>query len=90
MTTIACTANKTNGYYQSSSSSSLFAIACFLAFKASAKLPAMLGVGVLLLLASLPDPFAPFKLMPESLFCSEATAGAGAGLRPATGRLAGG
>lgn len=64
--------------YQSSSSS-LFAMAFFLANNASAKLPARLGVGVLLLL-----PSDPFKLMPESRACSAA------GFFPAAGRLAGG
>lgn len=50
------------------------------AFSASAREPAMLGVGVLLRLLSEPL----FKLMPESRGC-KAT-----GFLPATGRLAGG
>ncbi len=54
-------------------------MACFLASSASAKLPARLGVGVLLLLLS-----DPFRLMPESRACSPA------GFLPAAGRLAGG
>jgi hypothetical protein len=54
-------------------------MAFFRANKASAKLPARLGVGVLLLLLS-----DPFRLMPESRACSPA------GFLPAAGRLAGG
>ena len=57
-------------------------MAFFLASSASARPPATLGVGVLLLLLSLP-PF-PFRLMPESLGCRAA------GLRPAAGRFWGG
>lgn len=64
--------------YQSSSSSFL-AMAFFRAKSASAKLPAKLGVGVLLLLLSVP-----FRLMPESRGCTAV------GLRPAVGRLTGG
>jgi hypothetical protein len=55
-------------------------MAFFLASSASASPPAMLGVGVLLLLLSEP----PFKLMPESRGCSAA------GLRPAAGLFTGG
>ncbi|AEO53324.1 hypothetical protein MYCTH_2294482 [Thermothelomyces thermophilus ATCC 42464] len=54
-------------------------MAFFLASSASARLPARLGVGVLLLLLS-----EPFMLMPESRACRPA------GFLPATGRLAGG
>ncbi len=57
-------------------------MACFLASSASARPPAKLGVGVLLLLLS-----DPFMLMPES---RAANCGAGAGFLPAAGRLAGG
>jgi hypothetical protein len=51
-------------HHQSSSSSLLFCMAFFRASNASAKLPAKLGVGVLLRLPS--DPFEPFRLIPES------------------------
>lgn len=54
-------------------------MAFFRASRASAKLPAKLGVGVLLLLLS-----DPFMLIPESRACSPA------GFLPAAGRLAGG
>lgn len=54
-------------------------MAFFLASSASARLPARLGVGVLLLLLS-----DPFKLIPESRACSPA------GFLPAAGRFAGG
>lgn len=54
-------------------------MAFFLANKASAKLPARLGVGVLLLLVS-----EPFRLMPESRACSAA------GFLAVAGRLTGG
>lgn len=57
-------------------------MAFFRAISASASPPAMLGVGVLLLL-----PSEPFILMPESRAGSE---GAGAGFLPAAGRLTGG
>lgn len=69
--------------YQSSASSCFLAIAFFLASNASARPPARLGVGVVLLLPSDP-PFAPFRLMPESRCCSAA------GFLPAAGRFAGG
>lgn len=64
------------------SSSSFFAIAFFLANSASARLPAKLGVGVLLRLLS--EPFAPARLIPESRGCD------GTGFRPAAGLFAGG
>ena len=57
-------------------------MAFFLANRASANPPAMLGVGVLLLL-----PSEPFMLMPESRAGSW---GAAAGFLPAAGRLTGG
>jgi hypothetical protein len=57
-------------------------MAFFLARRASARLPARLGVGVLLRLPS--EPFAPFKLIPESRCCRTA------GFRPAAGRFPGG
>jgi hypothetical protein len=66
--------------FHQSSSSCFLAMAFLRARSASAKLPAKLGVGVLLLLPSEP----PFRLMAESRACS------GAGLRPAAGRLTGG
>lgn len=72
---------RTMSIYQSSSSCFL-AIAFFLASSASARPPATLGVGVVLLLPS--DPFAPFRLMPESRCCSAV------GFLPAAGRFAGG
>lgn len=55
--------------YQSSSLS-FFAIAFFLASSASAKLPARLGVGVLLRLPS--EPLVPARLIPESRGCNAA------------------